>query len=126
MALPCHGRVSRAVDGPNPLAQFVIRPCPAEVLDVRVLVERGDPLGRELATEPARLLEHRDAQTGPTRRERGGDPAGPAADNEKIALLLGHPGGQGHGHDGDARVAGRGDPLDVEDLCHLPTIWGVR
>ena len=116
------------------LAERVVRPRAAEALDMLVLVQRRDPLGRELAADPVSLLQQEDAgvarlqcRPGAGRRQRGGDAAGAAAHHQHVAGDLLHAGSGlsavEHGH---RRVAGGGHGHDVEQRRHLIIMLGSQ
>ena len=105
---------ARPVRVAQQVAQPVVARGAAEGLDVRMLVERAHALCGELAAEPVGLLEQHDLPAGGRRGQRGGDPAGAAADDQDLAALAARAFDGGAGHDGDRCVAARGHPHDIE------------
>src|SRR5712672_1338876 len=66
--------------------ELVVASRTAEGLDVLVLVEGAHALGRELAADPIRLLEHVDGAATPGCGECRGHAPGAATDDENVAL----------------------------------------
>ena len=112
----CRSRRRLAVVVAQRLAQGVVARGAAEGLDVLVLVERGDALRGELAAEPVGFLEQADAAAAARGRQRRGDAAGAAADDQDLALDLVR-----RDRSGDPTTATPGSPAcrhphDVDDL----------
>src|SRR5256712_4012645 len=88
MALAGQRRRQRAVVVADCFAERVVAARPTEVLDVVVLVESRDALGRELAADPVGLLEEDHSSGGgqlACGSERGGYASSAAADDEDVA-----------------------------------------
>src|SRR5439155_12229992 len=94
-------------------------PCPAETLDVLVLVEGGDALRRELAAYPVRLLEEAHAAPGPRGGKGGRDAACPTPHDEDVAdPLLDAPARLAAVHQRRAGIARRPHRHHVEQSSH--------
>ena len=75
----------RPVMIPQSVAQPIVAGGAAELLDVLMLVERGNALRRQLSADPIRLLDEVHVPAAPGGGERGGNAAGAASDNEHVA-----------------------------------------
>ena len=121
---------ARAIMIPQSLAQAIVAGGAAELLDVLVLVERGNALRRQLSADPVRFLDEMDMTSAPGGGERGGNSAGAASDHEHVARDVTRVAKIRHAHDGDGRIAVHRHPHDVDEgverTVHLSSRHGAR
>ena len=98
------------------VAQRVVAGSAAEVLDVLVLVKRGDALCGQLAADPIRLLQQMHPASAPGGGERCGHAACAAANDKDIALDLTGRFQSACADDGNAGITIDWHPHDVDEF----------
>ena len=121
---------ARAIMIPQSVAQPIVAGGAAELLDVLMLVERGNALRRQLSADPIRLLDEMHMASTPGDGERCGNSAGAASDHEHVARDVTRVAEIRHAHDGHGRIAVHRNPHDVDEgierTVHVSTRHGAR